>query len=208
MLTPGPSRPMGCRTTRSAPSPIPRTPTPSPNRPSRSTSPSSPPWREDGTPTQVVIDAVRGATIEAVRRIGKLLLVDTDRSVIGIRFGMTGRLLVDGVGPIDALEYGPNRDDRRWDRLVLRFADGRLLTVNDARRFGAKRHFRLKSRWATGGMIVNATMIDAMRAKDLVKARGRKSRPASPFMVKTGRKLTTVVATDVVTAEATSVIAS
>lgn len=89
-----------------------------------------------GAPTAVVIDALRGATIEAVRRIGKLLLLDTDRAVVGVRFGMTGRLLIDGIGPIDALEYGPTSDDRRWDRLVLRFADGRLFTVNDSRRFG------------------------------------------------------------------------
>ena len=64
-----------------------------------------------GTPTEVAIDAISGATIVAVRRIGKLLLLDTDRGVVGVRFGMTGRLLIDGVGPIDALEYGPTSDD-------------------------------------------------------------------------------------------------
>ena len=53
-------------------------------------------------------------------------------------------------------------------------------------------------------MIVRATMMEAMSAKVLVKASGRKSLPASPVMVNTGRKLMTVVATDVVTADATS----
>lgn len=87
-------------------------------------------------PAAAIRDAVGGATIEQVRRIGKLLLLDTDHAVVGLRFGMTGRLLVDGRGPIDRLEYGASRDDRRWDRLVMRLATGRNLTINDPRRFG------------------------------------------------------------------------
>jgi formamidopyrimidine-DNA glycosylase len=84
-----------------------------------------------------VVEVLTGATVEHVRRTGKLLLVDTDRAVVGLRFGMTGRLLVDGVGPIDRLEYGASRDDRRWDRFVVVFESGRDLTINDPRRFGA-----------------------------------------------------------------------
>jgi hypothetical protein len=86
-------------------------------------------------------------------------------------------------------------------------ANARLMTT-EARRFGAKRHSRLNNRCAIGGMMVRATMIDAINAKVLVKASGRNRRPASPVMLNTGRKLTTVVATEVVTAEATSVTAS
>jgi formamidopyrimidine-DNA glycosylase len=41
---------------------------------------------------------VTGRRFTAARRIGKLLLLDTDDDVtVGLRFGMTGRLLVDGV---------------------------------------------------------------------------------------------------------------
>ncbi|MDA3014738.1 MAG: formamidopyrimidine-DNA glycosylase [Actinomycetota bacterium] len=75
-----------------------------------------------------------GAQIESVRRIGKLVLVDTAAGVLGMHFGMTGRLVVDGSAPIEALEYGSARDDPRWDRLVL-VVDGRVARVNDPRRW-------------------------------------------------------------------------
>ena len=49
------------------------------------------------TPAQVV-GAVQGATIQGTGRIGKLLTVDLgpQRPELGLRFGMTGRLAVDG----------------------------------------------------------------------------------------------------------------
>ena len=47
----------------------------------------------------------------AVRRAGKVVLVDTDGPTIGLHFGMTGRLVVDGVAPIDRLQYASGRDD-------------------------------------------------------------------------------------------------
>jgi formamidopyrimidine-DNA glycosylase len=77
-----------------------------------------------------------GRRVAAARRHGKVLLVDTDGPTIGIRFGMTGRLLVDGRGPIDGLEYGPDRDDPTWHRFALDFGRGRTLVVTDPRRLG------------------------------------------------------------------------
>lgn len=77
-----------------------------------------------------------GRRVEAARRYGKVLLVDTDGPTVGIRFGMTGRLLVDGQGPIDGLEYGPARDDPRWHRFGLDFGQDRTLVVSDPRRLG------------------------------------------------------------------------
>ncbi len=53
-------------------------------------------------------------------------------------------------------------------------------------------------------MIVNATIIDPTNANVLVNASGRKSLPSAPVIVKTGRKLTMVVATAVTTALPTS----
>ncbi|MDE0804539.1 MAG: hypothetical protein OSA99_14600 [Acidimicrobiales bacterium] len=76
-----------------------------------------------------------GLTVTAARRIGKLLLLDTDGPTIGLRFGMTGRLIVDDSAEIDRLEYGANRDDRAWDRTVVEFDRGSL-RVNDPRRLG------------------------------------------------------------------------
>lgn len=66
----------------------------------------------------------------AVRRIGKLLLLDTDgRGTLGLRFGMTGRLLVDGLAGVGQLLYCSPRDESAWDRLRLVFADGGDLVV-------------------------------------------------------------------------------
>ncbi len=84
---------------------------------------------------------VTGATIEGARRIGKVVLLDTDGPTIGLHFGMTGRLVVDGVAPIGRLAYASGRDDPAWDRLVL-FAppDGSAgspaVRFNDPRRLG------------------------------------------------------------------------
>ncbi|MEL6892072.1 MAG: DNA-formamidopyrimidine glycosylase family protein [Actinomycetota bacterium] len=82
--------------------------------------------------------AVEGTTIEGVRRHGKVVLVDTSGPVIGVRFGMTGRVVVDGASSIDALAYSSRRDDPAWDRVVV-WADGSetpALRMNDPRRLG------------------------------------------------------------------------
>ncbi len=89
-----------------------------------------------------------GSVITAARRIGKQLLLDLhgvgsssdddrggSRPTLGLHFGMTGRLVVDGTAPIERLEYGSGRDDPAWDRLVIRFEDGGVLRVNDPRRW-------------------------------------------------------------------------
>ena len=89
-----------------------------------------------GLDAATVTRAVRGRTVVGTRRIGKLLLLDTDGPTLGLRFGMTGRLVVDGAGPIEELEYGSTRDLPEWDRFGLRFADGGHLRVNDPRRLG------------------------------------------------------------------------
>jgi formamidopyrimidine-DNA glycosylase len=80
--------------------------------------------------------ALAGVTVERARRIGKLLLLDTDGPVIGLRFGMTGRLLVDDASSISGLLYGGSGDDPGWDRFVLTFADGGDLRIRDPRRLG------------------------------------------------------------------------
>ena len=89
------------------------------------------------TPAEVV-GAVEGATLLGTDRRGKLLTVDlgVDRPVLGLRFGMTGRLVLDGEDPIGQLEYSSNRDEPEWDRFALRFADGSRLRLSDPRRLG------------------------------------------------------------------------
>lgn len=79
-----------------------------------------------------------GSRIEAVERHGKVVIMRTDTGHdLSVRFGMTGRVIVDGDAPIDALEYGPRRDDEAWDRLRLHLDDGFAVRFNDPRRFGS-----------------------------------------------------------------------
>lgn len=92
------------------------------------------------TAPEALAVALEGRRVTGARRIGKLLLVDTDGPTLGIRFGMTGRLLVDGTAAIEHLEYASTRDDAAWDRFALRFGTARRgsgeLRVRDPRRLG------------------------------------------------------------------------
>jgi formamidopyrimidine-DNA glycosylase len=85
-----------------------------------------------------VAAALVGRSLRTARRIGKLLLLDTsgDGPVLGLRFGMTGRLLVDDVGVVGELLYSPKADRPEWDRFSLVFADGGALRMQDPRRLG------------------------------------------------------------------------
>jgi formamidopyrimidine-DNA glycosylase len=122
------------------------------------------PWfLKGGLDARTVASALTGGCVAGLRRRGKLLLVDVvgggrrDHAakgrradedglgegpaedvdvVLGLRFGMTGRpILDDGTAPME-LEYGSNRDEPAWNRFVLDFErDGRL-RINDPRRLG------------------------------------------------------------------------
>lgn len=91
-----------------------------------------------GTTATQLNDALVGATIEGTDRIGKLLLVHVgaERPTLGLRFGMTGRLVFDDDAPIPHLEYSSHRDEPAWDRFALRFDDGSRLRLSDPRRLG------------------------------------------------------------------------
>lgn len=83
--------------------------------------------------------ATLGREIAGARRVGKLLLIDLagpGAPVLGLRFGMTGRLFLDGQPGIGRLLYASARPAARWDRLVLAFAEGGDLRVSDPRRLG------------------------------------------------------------------------
>lgn len=100
-------------------------------------------------------DALVGRSFCAARRLGKLLLLDTTAAtelaaggragrataapggpVLGLRFGMTGRLVVDGRAGVEGLVYSSDREVSAWDRFLVRFADGGDLRVRDPRRLG------------------------------------------------------------------------
>ncbi|MCP3992835.1 MAG: formamidopyrimidine-DNA glycosylase [Actinomycetia bacterium] len=90
-----------------------------------------------GLTAREVTEAVVGQRVEANRRKGKLLVLDLSNGIrLGLRFGMTGRPIVDSVMAIDDLEYASNTYKPEWDRFVLEFTDGGDLKLQDPRRLG------------------------------------------------------------------------
>lgn len=81
--------------------------------------------------------ALIGQRFMRARRRGKLMMLDTeDGSVMGLRFGMSGRLLVDGKAGVDELIYTGRRADPRFERFAVVFEGGGTLSMNDPRRLG------------------------------------------------------------------------
>jgi formamidopyrimidine-DNA glycosylase len=89
-----------------------------------------------GTTARVLRAALTGRSVAGTRRIGKLLLLHTDGPTLGLRFGMTGRLLLDGVPAYEKIEYTPMRIDPAWIRFGLSFEGGGALDLLDPRRLG------------------------------------------------------------------------
>lgn len=91
-----------------------------------------------GITSAVVSDALIGREFVADRRRGKLLLLDTsdDGPTLGLRFGMTGILELDGVDAIDVLQYSTHRRNPEWERFVVHFEGGGGLRLRDPRRLG------------------------------------------------------------------------
>ncbi len=83
---------------------------------------------------KALADAFTGATFARPRRRGKLLLLDTDGPTLGLHFGMTGRLVLDGQAALDRLLYAPERLEHRWLRFVVTTDDGGRLELHDPRR--------------------------------------------------------------------------
>jgi len=90
------------------------------------------------------IAALVGHRVEAVVRHGKIVQVIVGGEALGLHFGMTGRVIVDGRAAIESLEYSSSRDRPEWDTLRL-FTTAEpgsgaaavpALRVNDPRRLG------------------------------------------------------------------------
>jgi formamidopyrimidine-DNA glycosylase len=82
--------------------------------------------------------ALRGRRFVAARRRGKTLYLDTsgDGPVLKLGFGMSGRLVVDGIAGVDNLLYASNAALGKWDRFAVQFADGGDMRMRDPRRLG------------------------------------------------------------------------
>jgi formamidopyrimidine-DNA glycosylase len=95
-------------------------------------------WFLKGVTAGEIIDAAVGERVEGARRRGKLLVLALSGGArLGLRFGMTGRLIVDSVAALDHLQYASRRYQPEWDRFVLRFEGGGELRLHDPRRLGS-----------------------------------------------------------------------
>jgi formamidopyrimidine-DNA glycosylase len=96
-------------------------------------------WFDGRVAPPDLADALAGCEVVDVRRVGKVVVVDTNGPSLGLHFGMTGRVEVDGRAPIAQLEYASGADRPEWDRLRL-FTSGEdvvpALRMNDPRRLG------------------------------------------------------------------------
>ena len=93
-------------------------------------------YLKGGLSPESVAVALVGRRFTRARRTGKLLLLDSDGPVLGLHFGMSGRLLVDGTAGVDHLAYASTRELDRWDRFAVRFEDAGDLRIRDPRRLG------------------------------------------------------------------------
>jgi formamidopyrimidine-DNA glycosylase len=127
-----------------------------------------------GTDARALKRALIGATFTGTRRIGKLLLLDLDggRPTLGLRFGMTGRLVVDGQVGVHDLIYSSNKPLEIWDRFRVRFADGGDLRIRDPRRLGGVQLDPDESKLGPDALTVTAAQLRALlRSNAPLKAR-------------------------------------
>ena len=90
-----------------------------------------------GATPATVVSLLEGAVVAGARRRGKLLVLDLDeRPPLGLRFGMTGRLVVDGTAAVEELLYSSNRSEPAWERLRVAFRGGGSMVLLDPRRLG------------------------------------------------------------------------
>ena len=82
--------------------------------------------------------ALLGQRIVAAERVGKVVVLRLDSgATVGLRFGMTGRLAVNGVAAVARLEYGPATSELNWPQFTLSCDDGTTLVIDDPRRLGS-----------------------------------------------------------------------
>ena len=106
------------------------------NRTVSSVSISTQKYLKEGTLLKDLRTAVCGSRFVGARRTGKLLLLEIGTVVIGLRFGMTGRLIVDGEATINGLLYTTSEVKQQHIRFGMNFDGGGTLALVDPRSFG------------------------------------------------------------------------
>ena len=112
--------------------------------------------------------SLEGATFTAARRRGKLLLLDTDSATLGMHFGMTGRLVIDGQPALERLLYSPAVQPR-WLRFALAMTDGGAVEFHDPRRLG---RVSIDPDEATLGPDAASVTLAELRSALLARSRG------------------------------------
>ena len=126
-----------------------------------------------GTTARRLRDALIGRRFTAARRRGKLMVLDTGTGPsLGVRFGMTGGLVVDGAQALDRLRYGPGVFDEKWVRARFTFADGGEMLVHDPRRFGSLELAPDESRLGPDALSVTRKELEAALSVPPGRARG------------------------------------
>jgi formamidopyrimidine-DNA glycosylase len=121
-------------------------------------------YLKGGIDAAAIAEALVGRRFSAARRTGKLLILETDAGTgptVGLRFGMTGRLVVDGATGVEQLLYSSNRDDAAFDRFRVQFADGGDLRMRDPRRLGGVLLEPAEARLGPDAAIVTAAQLRA-----------------------------------------------
>lgn len=103
-------------------------------------------WVDERVADPDLPELLAGQEIVEVERRGKVVRIRVGSHWLGLHFGMTGRVVVDGVAPIATLEYSSSRDRPEWDRLRLHTVADTVsksdsdpvpaLRLNDPRRLG------------------------------------------------------------------------
>lgn len=128
-------------------------------------------WYLKGTDADALTEVLVGASIEEIGRHGKLLLLETTAGTLGLRFGMTGILVIDGDPVIAELEYSSRRLDPAWNRFELHFERSGTMTMNDPRRLGGVELDPDLSRLGPDAWSVDADTLVALFARHRVAAK-------------------------------------
>ncbi len=108
-----------------------------------------------------------GASVTDIARRGKVVVLGFGDRSVAIRFGMTGRIVVDGRSPIDRLEYESGANDPAWDRVLLTF-DEHDVSLRDQRVLGS-----IEVDADLSALGVDVTEVDAATLAQLLGARRR-----------------------------------
>ena len=143
-----------------------------------------------GLTPAAVTAALTGHTITGARRVGKLLLLDTGPPAgvetpagtakpqdhgptLGLRFGMAGRLVIDGQPGVEWLLYTSKEILERWDRFGLRFRGGGSLQMIDPRRLGGVELDPVESRLGPDALTVTPSALDRVLGTSVAPVKAR-----------------------------------